>query len=54
MEKATALEMIDAHKNKLLHPVEMLQWTYLRLIVLSIPDEEWTKYVALADDIASR
>lgn len=40
MEKTEALKLIDDHKNKLVNPVEMLNWVYLRVIILEIPDEE--------------
>jgi len=41
MDKEEALELIDHHKNQLVHPVEMLQWTWLRVIVMAATDEEW-------------
>lgn len=54
MRKAEAIEMIDKHKNALINPVEMLHWTWLRVIVLSIPDEDWDKYVGKAADILTK
>lgn len=41
MTKEDALLVIDNHKNKLLDPVEMLHWTWLRVIIANIPDGEW-------------
>ena len=52
--KAEALQLIDDHKNKLIHPVEMLHWTWLRVIILQIPDEDWEKYVGGAGIVMSR
>jgi hypothetical protein len=45
MTKTEALQMIDNHKNKLVHPAELLRWTWLRVILLKIPEDEWEKYV---------
>ena len=45
MTKTDALNLIDDHKNKLINPVEMLHWTWLRVIILRIPDEHWEQYV---------
>ena len=33
------LEMIDNHKNKLINPVEMLDWVWLRVFILNLPEE---------------
>lgn len=41
MTKIEALELIDDHKNALLNPVEMLHWTWLRVIILKIDDAAW-------------
>ena len=47
MTKEEALELIDNHKNKLIDPVEMLNWTWIRVIINTIPDRDW--YAALAN-----
>ncbi len=54
MTKQEVLALIDAHKNKLIHPVELLDWTWLRVIILQIPDEEWDTYVGTAVGVMSR
>lgn len=41
--KAVFLKLIDEHKNKLIDPVEMLHWTYLRLFILSVSDAEYDR-----------
>lgn len=51
MRKNEALELIDDHKNKLINPVEMLRWTWLRVIILSTTDEEWDVLVGRATEI---
>ena len=54
MTKTEALQLIDAHKNKMVNPVEMLHWTWLRVIILKIPDADWEKYVDDAVVVMSR
>ncbi len=54
MTKQHALDLIDKHKNALVNPVEMLHWTWLRVIVLQIPDIEWDVYRGQAEMILSR
>lgn len=54
MTKKEALALIDAHKNKLVHPVELLRWTWLRVIILQTTDEEWEALVERAIVIMSR
>lgn len=51
MDKDLAIILIDKHKNALIDPVEMLNWTWLRVIISSIPDREWDKYNDAADEI---
>lgn len=51
MNKEEALALIDAHKNSLINPVEMLHWTWLRVTILKIPDEVWDGYVQDAAEI---
>lgn len=54
MSKEDALKLIDEHKNKLLNPVEMLEWTYLRVIILNVSDEAWSKAADDAMQVLSR
>ena len=54
MTKQEALDLIDAHKKDLFDPLEMLQWTYLRVIVLNIPDQAWEEALSLSHQILSR
>ena len=35
MTKADAIKLIDDHKNKLVDPVALLHWTWLRVIILA-------------------
>lgn len=50
MTKQEALNLIDEHKNKLVDPVEMLNWTWLRMIIAVIPESEWQKAFTEAYD----
>ncbi len=54
MTKEEAVALIDAHKNKLINPVEMLHWTWLRVIIYQMTDEEWERAVAKATEIMMR
>ncbi len=54
MLKKDALKLIDDHKNKLLNPVEMLEWTALRVTVLSVPDDVWDESVVKAANIMNQ
>lgn len=54
MRKDQAIAMIDAHKNKLVNPVEMLHWTWLRVTILQIPDTEWERYLGEAVEVLAR
>ena len=53
MDKETALKMIDEHKNSMINPVDMLNWSWLRVIILKIPDEEWERYSEMAAEVLS-
>ncbi len=54
MTRLNALEMIDKHKNQLINPVEMLHWTWLRLVIYHLSDEEWERALKLATKSASQ
>jgi hypothetical protein len=54
MTKNEALALIDNHKNRLTDPVEMLHWTWLRVIILKISYVEWEQYVERAKEVLSR
>lgn len=54
MTKQEAINIIDRHKNALINPMEMLHWTWLRVIILQIPDEAWEEYVLGATEILSQ
>lgn len=54
MRKAEAIAMIDNHKNALLHPVEMLHWTWLRVIINNLPDEQWEAALGKAVETMSK
>jgi len=48
MTKEEALAMIDTYKNKLIDPVEMLHWTWLRVIIAHMNKNEWEAALARA------
>lgn len=50
MTKQDAITLIDAHKNTLLNPVEMLDWTWLRVILMHLHDVAWDTAVENASD----
>ena len=54
MTKREAIDLIDGHKNALLDPVEMLRWTWLRVVVNQIPDDDWEAYLEAAAVALSR
>lgn len=54
MNKAEAIKMIDDHKNKLVNPVEMLHWTWIRVIINNISEEVWEDAAATAEEMMSR
>ena len=54
MTKDEALQLIDQHKNGLINPLELLHWTWLRVIVLKIDDEEWRRAVGDAAELSSK
>lgn len=53
MRKEKAIALIDAHKNKLINPVEMLHWTWLRVIINNMTDETWEAAVGKAAETMS-
>jgi hypothetical protein len=54
MTREEAIAMIDFHKNKLIDPVEMLSWTWLRVIIDNIDDGTWEKALSKAEGVLSR
>lgn len=54
MTKAEAITLIDNHKNQLLNPVEMLHWTYLRVILNQIPEADWEHYTEYSMETLSK
>lgn len=54
MTKQDAIALIDAHKNALLNPVEMLDWTWLRVILMHLHDGAWDAAVENASETLSR
>lgn len=41
MTRQEAINLIDEHKNGLIDPVQMLHWTWLRVVLRELPDEQW-------------
>lgn len=54
MTKTEALQLIDVHKNQLIDPVAILQWTWLRVIIHSISTTQWDVLVDKAEEIMSQ
>lgn len=54
MDKDEALALIDGHKNKLTDPVEMLNWTWLRVTILKVPSDEWQRAMGEAEKVLSK
>lgn len=54
MRREEALKMIDDHKNKMINPVEMLHWTWLRVIINSLTEGEWETAVEKATETLSK
>lgn len=54
MRKEEAVALIDAHKNKLINPVEMLNWTWLRVIINEMSEADWERHVTKAAEVLSR
>lgn len=48
------IKMIDDHKNKLVDPVELLNWTALRVILNLISPDEWEELNLRAMEIMSK
>lgn len=54
LTREEAIKMIDEHNNKLINPVEMLNWTHLRVMLLHISDDEWVEIYSRAYETLSR
>lgn len=54
MTKMEALRLIDDHKNKLIDPVEMLKWAWLRVIIYKMPEEDWEMALLSATEELAR
>jgi hypothetical protein len=54
MTRQEAIDLIDARKNKLIDPVEMLRWTWLRVIISHIDYTDWDNAVDEAEKDLSR
>lgn len=54
MTKEEAIALIDAHKDKLVHPREMLDWVWLRVIILHMTEEAWSEALGKAEETLRR
>jgi hypothetical protein len=54
MTRQEAINLIDKHKNALVNPVEMLHWTWLRVIIKYVPEEAWESALKRAEEALSR
>jgi hypothetical protein len=53
MTRDQAIEVVDQARNNALEPVDMLNLTWVRVIISKISDEEWKKALAEAYPILS-
>lgn len=54
MARDKAIEMIVDARNKTIHPVEMLGWTWLLVFVQQISDEDFKKYMTATAKICAQ
>lgn len=55
MSKTEALALIDGHVKQLWQdPDKMLRWTWLRVIVNSIPEDSWENYLGDALEVLAK
>ena len=56
MTRTEAVALIDSHKNSksMINPVDLLHWTWLRVIVNNLTDEQWDEACGKATEIMSR
>lgn len=54
MPQSQILKLIDDHKNKLIDPVEMLHWTWLRVFIANMSAEDYNKHMDAAKEILCR
>lgn len=54
MTQSDFLKLIDDSKNTLINPVDMLHWTWLRVIILSIAPDEWEELISRATETMSK
>ena len=54
MTKAQALTIIDYQKDGAREPMELLNWTWLRVIINQIPNEDWERYVEAAAEVLAK
>lgn len=48
MTKSDALNVIQHQIDTVIHPVELLHWCWLRVIITKIPTDDWERYVDAA------
>lgn len=54
MTKDDAISLIDAAKNELVNPVDLLHWVWLRVIINSIAPDEWEELIGRACEVMSK
>lgn len=54
MNQAETIKLIDDHKNNLINPIEMLDWTWIRVIINSISPDEWEELNDRASEVMSK
>jgi hypothetical protein len=54
MTRQEAVALIDNHKNALINPVELINWTWLRVIINSLSDEAWEAALEKGLEVLSR
>lgn len=54
MTREEALALIDVQTKIETHPVKLLHWVHLRVIINQLSDEAWTQALQKAEPILSR
>jgi len=56
MTRDEAVLLIDTHKNneQMVNPVDLLEWTWLRVIVDNVSDDAWDEALERAKEILGR
>ena len=53
MTKQQMVQMIDRYKNTLIDPVEMLNWTWMRVFINQISEDDFDRYIKETAEICA-